>query len=376
MSWSARPRSVPSDLIAPLFVKEGLEEPTRDLIDAGTGPAHDRIAPQRGSRDPRTRRPRVRAVRGPRAQGCGGIEAWNPEGIGQRAVAALRADLGDDAVVIADLCLDEYTDHGHCGVLNDRGEVDNDQTVARYERIATAQADAGAHLVAPSGMMDGQVARDPVGAGPSRRIPTSRSSPMPRSSRPRSTGRSARPPRVRRASAIARATKRIPANADEALREIRADIDEGADIVMVKPALPYLDIVRAAKELGAAPVAAYNVSGEYAMLKAAAQNGWLDERRAVIEVLTSIRRAGADMILTYHAERRGRLAALTARHRGLVTRRRVRTRAVRGGSLRLLPAVGDPQQQVVAEPRRCHLQPEADTARERARPAARAPDAR
>ena len=229
-----------------------------------------------------------------------GSEAWNPHGIAQLAIAALREEFGDDAVVMSDLCLDEYTDHGHCGVLNDRNEVDNDRTLELYRRIALAQAEAGAHVIGPSGMMDGQVAairdaldvagRDDVAImayaakfasafyGPFREAAEGA---------PRFGDRTG--------------YQQDPANADEALREIRADIDEGADIVMVKPALPYLDVVSRAKRETGFPVAAYNVSGEYAMLKAAAANGWLDERRTVLETLTSIRRAGADTILTYHA---------------------------------------------------------------------------
>ena len=236
----------------------------------------------------------------PASKDAEGSEAWNPHGIAQLAIAALREEFGDDAVVMSDLCLDEYTDHGHCGVLNDRNEVDNDRTLELYRRIALAQAEAGAHVIGPSGMMDGQVAairdaldvagRDDVAImayaakfasafyGPFREAAEGA---------PRFGDRTG--------------YQQDPANADEALREIRADIDEGADIVMVKPALPYLDVVSRAKRETGFPVAAYNVSGEYAMLKAAAANGWLDERRTVLETLTSIRRAGADTILTYHA---------------------------------------------------------------------------
>ena len=230
-----------------------------------------------------------------------GSEAWNPDGIGQRAIATLRQEFGDDAVVIADLCLDEYTDHGHCGVLNERGEVDNDPTLERYARIALAQAEAGAHMVGPSGMMDGQVAAIRDGA---------------RRGRSHDVGIMAYAAKF--ASALygpfREAAEGAPkfgdrkgyqqdiANADEALREIRADIEEGADIVMVKPALPYLDLVRRAKDETRFPMAAFHVSGEYSMIKAAAANGWVDERRAVLEMLTSIRRAGADLMLTYHAK--------------------------------------------------------------------------
>ena len=206
----------------------------------------------------------------PERKDAEGSEAWNPDGIGQRALRALREELGDDHVVIADLCLDEYTDHGHCGVLDDDGNVDNDATLERYRRIAVAQAEAGAHMVGPSGMMDGQVGGDPRRA---RREPVTsgrRSWRTRRSSRAPSTGRSARRPSARRGSAIGAGYQMDPANADEAIREIRADIEEGADVVMVKPALPYLDVIRRAKDATAFPMAAYNVSGEYAMVKAAA----------------------------------------------------------------------------------------------------------
>ena len=291
----------PSDLIAPLFVKEGLEEPAP--ISSMPGHAQHTIESLRKeAAEIRQRGVLAFVLFGiPVRKDAEGSEAWNPDGIGQRAVAALRADFGDDAVVIADLCLDEYTDHGHCGVLNDRNEVDNDQTLERYRWIATAQADAGADVVAPSGMMDGQVAAirgalDPAGhtdvaiLAYAAKFASAFYGPF------REAAEGA--PRFGDRTGY----QEDPANANEALREVRADIDEGADIVMIKPALPYLDIVRAAKDATRVPMAAYNVSGEYAMLKAAAQNGWLDERRAVLEVLTSIRRAGADMILTYHAK--------------------------------------------------------------------------
>jgi porphobilinogen synthase len=230
-----------------------------------------------------------------------GSEAWNPDGIAQRALRVLREELGDDRVVLADLCLDEYTDHGHCGVLDDEGNIDNDRTVELYRRIAGAQADAGADMVAPSGMMDGQVAaiRDALDEGGhgktgilayAAKFASSFYGPF------RDAAECA--PRFGDRTGY----QMDPPNADEAIREIRQDIEEGADIVMVKPALPYLDVIRRAKEETRFPLAAYNVSGEYAMVKAAAQNGWIDGRRAALEVLTSIRRAGADLILTYHAK--------------------------------------------------------------------------
>jgi porphobilinogen synthase len=290
----------PRQLIAPLFVKEGITEPV--TIASMPGQSQHTLESLR-------KEVTQIAARGvgafmlfgvPERKDAEGSEAWNPDGIAQRALRTLRAELGDEHVVIADLCLDEYTDHGHCGVMDADGNVDNDVTLERYQRIAVAQAEAGAHMVGPSGMMDGQVAAirdvldssgfDSVGImayaakfasafyGPFREAAECA---------PRFGDRSG--------------YQMDPANAEEAIREVKADIDEGADVVMVKPALPYLDVIRRAKDATSFPMAAYNVSGEYAMVKAAAQNGWLDERRTVLEILTSIRRAGADLILTYHA---------------------------------------------------------------------------
>jgi porphobilinogen synthase len=237
----------------------------------------------------------------PERKDAEGSEAWNPDGIAQRALRVLREELGDDHVVIADLCLDEYTDHGHCGVLDEHDQVDNDATLERYRRIATAQAEAGAHLVGPSGMMDGQVVaiRDELDAHGFERVGILAYA---------AKFASAFYGPFRDAAECAprfgdrTGYQMDPPNADEAIREIEADIEQGADIVMVKPALPYLDVIRRAKDRTRFPMAAYNVSGEYTMVKAAAQNGWLDERAVVLEVLTSIRRAGADLVLTYHAK--------------------------------------------------------------------------
>jgi len=237
----------------------------------------------------------------PESKDAEGSEAWNPDGIAQRGLRVLRQELGDEHVIMADLCLDEYTEHGHCGVLDEEGQVDNDATVERYRRIAVAQAEAGAHMVGPSGMMDGQVAAirealDEAGfqevgiIAYAAKFASAFYGPFREAAEcaPRFGDRTG--------------YQMDPANADEAIREVRADIAEGADIVMVKPALPYLDIIRRAKDETRFPMAAYNVSGEYAMLKAAALAGWLDERKVVLEALTSIRRAGADLILTYHAK--------------------------------------------------------------------------
>jgi len=290
----------PRNLVAPLFVKEGIDEPVP--ISSMPGQAQHTLESLR-------KEARSIAERGivgftlfgvPARKDAEGSEAWNPEGIAQRGLRALRDELGDDHVVIADLCLDEYTDHGHCGVLAPDGSVDNDETLERYRRIALVQAEAGADLVAPSGMMDGQVAsiRDALDGGGhgdtgilayAAKFASAFYGPFREAAEcaPRFGDRAG--------------YQMDPANDDEALREIRTDIEEGADMVMIKPALPYLDVVRRARDTFDAPIVAYNVSGEYAMVKAAVAQGWLDERRTVLELLTSIRRAGADLILTYHA---------------------------------------------------------------------------
>jgi len=290
----------PRHLVAPLFVKEGITEPAP--IGSMPGQAqHTLESIRKEAREIFERGVRAFVLFGvPSRKDAEGSEAWNEGGIAQRGIRALRQELGDEAVVIADLCLDEYTDHGHCGVLDEAGEVDNDLTLELYTRIARSQARAGADLVAPSGMMDGQVAAirgaldDDGYAGVGILAYAAKFA-------------SAFYGPFREAAECAprfgdRAGYQMdPGNGDEALREIRADLEEGADVVMVKPALPYLDVIRRAKDETGAPVAAYNVSGEYAMVKAAAERGWIDESRIVLEILTAIRRAGADLILTYHA---------------------------------------------------------------------------
>jgi porphobilinogen synthase len=230
-----------------------------------------------------------------------GSGASDPDGIVQLALRDLRDDVGDDLVLIADLCLDEYTDHGHCGLLTPSGEVDNDASLDRYAEVAIAQATAGADIVAPSGMMDGQVmairdALDDEGHDSTAILAYA----------------------AKYASALygpfrdavdvhivgggdRRGYQQDPANAREALEEIRADIAEGADLVMVKPALAYLDVIVRARAEVDVPLAAYHVSGEYAMIKAAAERGWIDGAAVGFEQLTAIKRAGADLILTYLA---------------------------------------------------------------------------
>lgn len=223
----------------------------------------------------------------------------DPDGILNVGLRDLAKDLGDDTVLMADTCLDEFTDHGHCGVLDARGRVDNDATNAQYVRLAVAQAESGAHAVAPSGMMDGQVAaiRDGLDAAGFTDV-------LILAYAAKFASAFYGPFREAVASSLQgdrRTYQQDSGNAREALREITLDLDEGADIIMVKPAMAYLDVVRAAADVSPVPVAAYQVSGEYAMISAAAANGWIDGRVAALESLTSIRRAGADIVLTYWA---------------------------------------------------------------------------
>ena len=291
----------PRHLIAPLFVKEGMAEPLPIASMPGHA-QHTLESLRKEAREIASKGVVAFVLFGvPERKDAEGSEAWNANGIAQLGLRALREELGDDHVLIADLCLDEYTDHGHCGVLAADGSVDNDRSLDRYRQIALAQSEAGADLVAPSGMMDGQVAaiRSALDDGGhastgilayAAKFASSFYGPF------RDAAECA--PKFGDRTGY----QMDPANSDEALREIRADIDEGADMVMVKPALPYLDVIRRAKQEIGFPLAAYNVSGEYSMVKAADQNGWLDGRRATLEILTGIRRAGADLILTYHAK--------------------------------------------------------------------------
>ena len=291
---------VPTDLIAPLFLKEGIDEP----IPIGAMPGH-----AQHTLDSLVKEARELAERNvagvilfgiPGAKDPHGSESWSPSGISQQGLKALKEELGDDFVVVADLCLCEYTDHGHCGIL-DGESVNNDSTLEVYERIAVAQASAGADIVAPSGMMDGQVGaiRKSLDASGFGHIPILSYVAKYASSfyGPFREAAEGAPQFGDR-----RGYQQDPPNVQEALREVALDIEEGADAIIVKPAIAYLDVVRAVKERFGYPVAAYNVSGEYSMLVAAARNGWIDERNATLETLTSIRRAGADLVITYHAK--------------------------------------------------------------------------
>jgi porphobilinogen synthase len=289
----------PRHLVLPLFVREGIAEPQPIASMPGV------VQHTRDS----LRKACVEAVEAgvgglmlfgvPAARDAVGSAGTDPDGVLNAALRDVRAEVGDATVLMADTCLDEFTDHGHCGVLDASGAVDNDATLAVYARMAVAQAEAGAHLLGPSGMMDGQVgvvreALDAAGY--------------------RDTGILAYTAKY--ASAFygpfreavdsqlrgdRRSYQQDPGNVRESLRELALDLEEGADLVMVKPATAYLDVLRAVAEVADVPVAAYQVSGEYAMVEAAAANGWLDRDRTVLEMLTSIRRAGADVVLTYWA---------------------------------------------------------------------------
>ncbi|KSU57009.1 MULTISPECIES: porphobilinogen synthase [unclassified Gordonia (in: high G+C Gram-positive bacteria)] len=291
----------PRHLVLPMFVADGIDDPApissmpgvvqhtmdslrtaaAEAVDAGVGGLMLFGVPRAEDKD---------------ATGSG---ADADDGILNRALRTLGDDLGDATVLMADTCLDEFTDHGHCGVVDGRGRVDNDETLARYVSMSLAQARAGAHLLGPSGMMDGQVATiraalDAAGFtdtgilayaakyasafyGPFREA----------------VGSSLQGDR--------RTYQQDAANRVEALREVRLDLEEGADIVMVKPAMSYLDIVRDVADMSDVPVAAYQISGEYSMISAAAERGWIDRDAAILESLTAIRRAGASIVLTYWA---------------------------------------------------------------------------
>ncbi len=292
----------PSQLVLPLFVREGATEATPISTMPGVV-QHSRDSLRRAAAEAAEAGLRGVMLFGvPETKDALGSGATDPDGILNVALADVVAEVGDALVVMGDLCLDEFTDHGHCGVLTPEGVVDNDATLARYADMAVVQARAGATMVGPSGMMDGQVAviREALDAAGHT-----------------DTGILAYS--VKYASAFygpfreavdsalqgdRRTYQQDGRNARDAVRELLLDIDEGADIVMVKPALAYLDVLRQVADIAAeqgVPVAAYNISGEYAMLEAAAANGWIDREPAILETLTSIRRAGADLILTYWA---------------------------------------------------------------------------
>src|SRR5438105_10867842 len=290
----------PGDLVYPMFVAHGIDRrepiaamPGIDRLSIANAVAEAGEAVELGI-------PAVLLFGLPASKDEEGSRAWDDEGVVQLATRAIK-DAHPELIVITDLCLCEYTSHGHCGVVRSDGSVDNDATLELLSRTATSQARAGADVIAPSDMMDGRVGAiraaldedghtdTPILAysakfasafyGPFREAADSTP-----------------------AFGDRRGYQMDPANANEAVREARLDVEEGADILMVKPALPYLDLIRRIKTETEMPLAAYNVSGEYAMVKAASATGYLDERVAVLDILTSIRRAGADIIITYHAK--------------------------------------------------------------------------
>jgi porphobilinogen synthase len=288
------------DLVAPLFVKEGIDEP----VPISSMPGHHQHTLESLRKEAAELAalgvPALLLFGIPADKDAEGSQAWAPEGIVQRALRALAADLGDEVALIGDLCLCEYTDHGHCGLLQDDGSVANDATLQRYVRIAVAQAEAGAAVIAPSGMMDGQVgairaALDDAGFADTAILAYAAKYASGLYGPFREAAEGA--PRFGDRSGY----QMDPANADEALREVALDVAEGADLVMVKPAGAYLDVLWRVKQAFGLPTAAYHVSGEYAMVKAAAERGWVDGERVMLELLTGIRRAGADLVVTYFA---------------------------------------------------------------------------
>jgi porphobilinogen synthase len=290
----------PSMFIYPLFVTHGTDVRT----EISSMPGQYQLSVDQLAREAAELRDLgVRAVLLfglPASKDPEGTEGYASDGIVQQATRELKR-IDPELLVVADICLCEYTDHGHCGLLTATGEVDNDPSLDLLARMALSTVEAGADIVAPSDMMDGRVGaiRDALDEAGYESTPI-----MAYSAKYASAFYG--PFREAADSAPAFGDRRgyqmDPANALEALREVDADIDESADIVMVKPALPYLDVIRAVRERTDLPLAAYNVSGEYAMVKAAVQNGWLDERRVVLETLTGIARAGAGIIITYHAK--------------------------------------------------------------------------
>jgi porphobilinogen synthase len=297
----AEARVTIDDLVAPLFVREGITEPQPIASLPGVVQHTRESLRKEVSELAGLGIPGVILFGVPARKDAQGSGAWDPEGIVQVALQDLRHEVGDEMVLIADLCVDEYTDHGHCGIVGPDGDVDNDATLELYARAAVAQAGAGADITAPSGMMDGQVAAiraalDDAGhtttaiLAYAAKYASSLYGPFRDAVDVTIAGGGDR-----------KGYQQDPRNGREALAEIRADIAEGADIVMVKPALAYLDVIATARAVTDLPVAAYHVSGEYSMIKAAAANGWIDGDAVALEHLTAIKRAGADLILTYLA---------------------------------------------------------------------------
>jgi porphobilinogen synthase len=297
----AETRVTVDDLVAPLFVREGITEPQPIASLPGVVQHTRESLRKEVSELAALGIPGVILFGVPEHKDAEGSGAWDPAGIVQVALADLRADVGDQVVLIADLCVDEYTDHGHCGIVGADGDVDNDATLELYAKAAVAQADAGADITAPSGMMDGQVAAIRAaldGAGHSDTAILAYAAKY--ASALYGPFRDAVDVTIA-GGGDRKGYQQDPRNGREALAEVRADVTEGADLIMVKPALAYLDVIAAARADTDLPVAAYHVSGEYSMIKAAAERGWIDGDAVALEHLTAIKRAGADVILTYLA---------------------------------------------------------------------------
>jgi porphobilinogen synthase len=295
----AETRWHPANLVLPVFVKEGASEPVPVTSMPGVV-QHTRDSLRKAAAEAAAAGVGGVMIFGvPARKDAVGSGATDPDGVLNTAVRDVVAEVGDDVLVMADLCLDEFTDHGHCGVLTHDGRVDNDATLARYAEMAVALAQAGVHVVGPSGMMDGQVGAIRTALDAAGHIDVAV---LAYAAKYASAFYG--PFREAVESSLVgdrRTYQQDPANGREALREVALDVAEGADIVMVKPAMSYLDVVAAAAAAVDVPVAAYQVSGEYAMIEAAAERGWIDRDRAIEEAVLSIRRAGASIVLTYWA---------------------------------------------------------------------------
>ncbi|MBG6182137.1 porphobilinogen synthase [Arthrobacter sp. CAN_A214] len=296
---TAEHRVRPSELILPAFIREGLTEPAPISSMPGVV-QHSTDSLRRAAAEAVERGVGGIMLFGiPLSRDATGSAGIDPDGVLNRAIADVRSEVGDALVVMSDVCLDEFTDHGHCGVLAEDGSVDNDTTLALYAQMAVEQANAGAHVLGPSGMMDGQVAvirqalddaghQDTVVLAYAAKYASAFYGPFREAVDSQLKG-------------DRRTYQMDAANRREALLEVELDIEEGADLVMVKPAMSYLDVLADVAAMSPVPVAAYQISGEYAMIEAAAANGWIDRRGAIEESVLSIKRAGAQMILTYWA---------------------------------------------------------------------------
>ena len=297
----------PRDLILPMFVADGIDQPKEISSMPGVHQHTEESLIQaiREAQEAGVRCVDLFGVPREEDKDAQGSPAWDPEGVLNRALTRVRKEFGNDILIMADTCLDEFTDHGHCGVLDSQGRVDNDATLELYVAMSIAQARAGAHIVSPSGMMDGQIGaiREGLDAAGFEDVAI-----MAYSAKYASAFFG--PFREAVGSSLEgdrRTYQQDPANYRESMLEVDLDIEEGADFVMVKPALPYLDVLAGTAERSPVPVAAYQVSGEYAMIKAAGANGWVDEQAVMMESLISIKRAGADQIFTYFATEAARI---------------------------------------------------------------------